>query len=79
MSGMDNSGSIMIMVLTVWKVTYHDNEGTWAEAIVIPKSLGLNNQNQVRQYLELERLEDYSLRDRTIENLEQIEDQQLEC
>jgi len=76
MSGMNNSASIMIAVLTVWKVTYHDNERTWSEAIVIPKNLGLNDQNQVREYLELERLEDYSLRDRTIENLEQIEDHQ---
>ena len=66
----------MIMVLPVWKVMYHDNGGTWYEAIVIPNEVGLGSQDQVREYLELQRLKDYSLRDRTIESLEQIENRQ---
>jgi hypothetical protein len=55
---------------------YHDNGGTWYEAIVIPNEVGLGSQDQVREYLELQRLKDYSLRDRTIESLEQIEEHQ---
>ena len=63
------------MVLTVWLVTYNDRQGTWSEALVIPKSLGLNKRDRVREYLELQRLEDYSLRGRTIVNLERVEEQ----
>ena len=70
---MDNSVSQMMIASTV-QVTYDDGEGTWSEAIVIPTSPGLDDQDRIREYLELEKLKDHSRRDRTILNPERIED-----
>jgi len=57
-----------------WKATYHDRKlGTWSEALVISDSLGIDDETRVREYLERQRLEDYSLRNRTIIKIERLE------
>lgn len=58
--------------MVVWKVTYQNRKETWSEALVIQDSLGLDNTTQVRSYLDRQRLEDYSLRDRIITKIERI-------
>jgi len=56
-----------------WLVTYHDKkQGTWTEALVISDSLGLNDEARVLAFLEMQRLKDYSLRDRKITKVQRL-------
>jgi len=60
--------------MCAWIITYHDKRhGTWSEGLIISDSLGIDDESRVRAYLERQRLEDYSLRDRTITKIEKIE------
>jgi hypothetical protein len=60
------------------KVTFHEKKmGTWSEAVIISDSLGINDEVRLRAYLDMQRLEDYSLfRGRTITKIERLEEKE---
>jgi hypothetical protein len=56
----------------VWRVSYRDGASrTWSEIVVVADSLGMD-QTHILEYLERDRLADYSLRDRTIIGIEKV-------
>jgi hypothetical protein len=68
----------MSFLVGAFKVTFHDNVvGTWSEIVVSVESLGMD-ETRLRDYLERERLEDYSLRDRKVLKIERVQDEAIE-